>query len=272
MGGSSNIYLGEEAGNLAITGTENTCVGYGSGFSLTTGSQNTAVGYQTLPSCNSSGNSCLGFEALNGVTTGGDNTAVGYAAAGAINSGTFNTALGQQALSAVTTGSFNCCLGYGSGFSLATSDSNNIMIMAQGAGGTNGSIQIGINGTHTTCFIQGISGKTVTGTAVLCSTSGQLGTIASSIRYKENVEDLGNASEDIYNLRPVRFNYKTDPEKKQQYGLIAEEVAKDMDYLCFHGEDNQPDSVKYHELPVLLLAELKKLQARIVVLESRVAA
>lgn len=135
-------------------------------------------------------------------------------------------------------------------------------------------IRIGTNGTgsgqQNSCFIAGITGVTVTGIAVLCSTSGQLGTVSSSLRFKENVVDMGDESSRLYDLRPVLFNFKEDPEKKMASGLIAEEVDKVMPDLVVYDEDNMPYSVKYHELPAMLLNEIKKLKSRIEELEKRI--
>jgi hypothetical protein len=116
-------------------------------------------------------------------------------------------------------------------------------------------------------YISGITGATVTGSAVLCSTSGQLGTISSSIRFKENVEDMGSASNDVLKLRPVTFDYINNPEMGRQTGLIAEEVFEVMPNLVIIGLDGLPETVKYHELPAILLNEIQKLNKRITSLE-----
>ena len=100
------------------------------------------------------------------------------------------------------------------------------------------------------------------GSAVLCSALGELGTVVSSIKYKENIEDF-KENISILNLRPVEFNYKKDKEKQKQYGLIAEEVHHNFPYLCLYNEKNEPESVKYHELPIFLLNEIKKLKLEI---------
>jgi hypothetical protein len=87
--------------------------------------------------------------------------------------------------------------------------------------------------------------------------AGQLGTLTSSIRYKRDVHDMGDASDRLMKLRPVTFRYKADP-TTQQYGLIAEEVAKVYSELVVDGADGKPQTVAYHLLPAMLLNELKK--------------
>ena len=42
---------------------------------------------------------------------------------------------------------------------------------------------------------------------------------------------MGEASQAIMELRPVTFRYKTQPEGRTQFGLIAEEVEKVMPEL-----------------------------------------
>jgi len=69
-------------------------------------------------------------------------------------------------------------------------------------------------------------------------------------------------------LRPVTFIYKESPQWNRT-GLIAEEVLEIMPELVANNAEGQPESVKYHELPVLLLNEIQKLLKRIEALEAR---
>ena len=80
--------------------------------------------------------------------------------------------------------------------------------------------------------IKGISGvMTAINNAVpvLIDSAGQLGTINSSRRYKEDIDNMARASDNLLSLRPVIFRYKKaieDGDIPIQYGLIAEEVAE----------------------------------------------
>ena len=56
------------------------------------------------------------------------------------------------------------------------------------------------------------------------------------------------------------------------YGLIAEEVAEVMPELVVFNEQNQPETVKYHILPSLLLAEVQRLERERAELARRVEA
>jgi hypothetical protein len=211
-------------------------------------------------------NTASGYGALYATTTGNSNTASGYEALYGNTSGTQNTATGLHALAANTTGSNNIAEGYHAGYNLTTG-SNNIDIGSPGVKAESGVIRIGtITGTTSTqsaAYVAGIYGvKTATtGTAVFIDSSGQLGTVSSSVRYKEDIQPMAAASERLLNLRPVKFRYKkadASGEKPVQYGLIAEEVAAVFPELVLFNKDGQPETVAYHILPTLLLNEYQK--------------
>ncbi len=101
--------------------------------------------------------------------------------------------------------------------------------------------------------------------AVLIDSNGQLGTINSSRRFKEEIRDMGDATERLLELRPVTFRYKPEVqsgERPVEYGLIAEEVAEVFPDLVIYDEEGLPFTVKYHLLSSMLLNELKKLRER----------
>ena len=58
------------------------------------------------------------------------------------------------------------------------------------------------------------------GTGVIINSSGQLGTILSSARFKEQIKPMDKASEAILLLEPVTFHYKhdLDPDGIPQFG------------------------------------------------------
>src|SRR3954447_1104606 len=96
--------------------------------------------------------------------------------------------------------------------------------------------------------------------------NGQLGTVTSSLRFKEDVEAMGDASEGLMKLRPVTFHYKApydDGTHLLQYGLIAEEVAKVYPDLVQYDEKGKPFTVRYHEINTMLLNELQKQHGKI---------
>jgi len=93
-----------------------------------------------------------------------------------------------------------------------------------------------------------------------------LGTLTSSVRFKEDVATMGEASHDLMKLRPVVFHYKApydDGSRLLQYGLIAEEVAKVAPELVQYDATGQPFTVRYHALNAMLLNELQKQHAKV---------
>ena len=63
--------------------------------------------------------------------------------------------------------------------------------------------------TATGTFIAGISGKTVANpVGVIINASGQLGTIQSSARFKDNIKPMDQASEALLALKPVTSLYR----------------------------------------------------------------
>jgi hypothetical protein len=92
---------------------------------------------------------------------------------------------------------------------------------------------------------------------VLVNASGVLGTTTSSARFKQDIENMGEASDHVMALRPVTFRYRENPQERQ-YGLIAEEVAEVAPELVAPGAEGEPYSVRYHVLPSMLLNEMQK--------------
>jgi hypothetical protein len=109
------------------------------------------------------------------------------------------------------------------------------------------------------CFIGGINGQTTTnGTAVFINSSGKLGTITSSARFKKDIKPMDSASEVILSLRPVTFQYRSDTMNTSQFGLIAEEVAKVNPALVVRDKEGKPYSVRYEAVNAMLLNEFLK--------------
>jgi Chaperone of endosialidase len=246
------------------SGDGNTGVGAYALWSNATGGGNTGIGVSAL-SNNAAGdsNTAVGAEALLANQLGQSNTAVGRFALRQA-SGSDNTALGRSALQIVTTGTGNLALGSGSGGGL-TSGSANVYIQATaGAASESNTLRIGV--ALDRAFIDGIRGTTTAlndAVPVVIDANGQLGTVSSSRRTKDNIQDLGPVSRGIFDLRPVQFTYKhpfADGSTPVQYGLIAEEVEQAMPALVAYGADGTPETVKYHVLPTLLLAEVQRLE------------
>ena len=79
----------------------------------------------------------------------------------------------------------------------------------------NGGTRIGTRGTNpvnqTSCFAAGIRGITTGNNdaiAVVIDSNGQLGTVSSSLRFKEDIHDMDTVSSGLMRLRPVTFRYQ----------------------------------------------------------------
>ena len=118
-------------------------------------------------------------------------------------------------------------------------------------------IRIGAQGTQTASYFAGIYGSTLSsGSAVYVTSTGQLGTVGSSERFKRNIHDMGNASDALLSLRPVAFQYKPeiDPAGKSQFGLIAEEVAKLDPDLIVRDEKGKILTVRYDAINAMTVS------------------
>jgi trimeric autotransporter adhesin len=239
----------------------NTAVGNNALFSLTTGVYNTASGYQALfRDTIGSENTAAGVSALYYNVGGSYNTANGYAALVANTTGNNNTANGVNALHNNTTGSYNIALGYGAG-QLLTTGNLNIDIGHPGVAAESGTIRIG-SSSQTRAFIAGVWRGGAVGydhLPVQVDSVGQLGTNNSSRRFKKAIKPMEQASEAILALKPVTFQYKSDPPSAgPQFGLIAEEVAEVDPDLVVHDADGEVYGVRYEAVNTMLLNEFLK--------------
>jgi Chaperone of endosialidase len=295
MTGDGNTASGVDALVFNSVGTQNSAFGFDALTTNDSGGQNAAVGYQALTNSTVSGNTAVGWQALSSDSTGSSNTAVGSSALAFNQTGTTdvavgygalyrntassntaagwqslnanttgagNTASGTSALQSNTTGDNNIAEGYQAGFN-QTTGSNNIDIGSVGVAGESNVIRIGTKGTHKVTVIAGINSSKVTGSAVYVTTTGRLGVLASSERFKTSIAPIGDSTEKLQQLRPVSFHLKAEPKGAVQYGLIAEEVAKVYPELVIRDEKGRIDGVRYDELAPMLLNEVQQQQQKI---------
>ena len=258
--GIPNTALGYQALYRNTTGNYNTAAGFRALVSNTSGAQNTSTGYNAL-STNTIGsyNTASGLRALFGNSTGSENTAAGVSALASNENGNQNTAVGFKALLANRGGSNNIALGYEAGSNVGgmyNPRNNNIEIGKGGDFLDNNTVRIG--DVQTATFIAGIRGAAVVGDTVVVDANGQLGTATSSARFKEEIKPMDKASEAIFALEPVSFQYKIDTKGTRQFGLIAEEVAKVNPDLVVRDRKGEIYSVRYEAVNAMLLNEFLK--------------
>lgn len=263
--GGANTAAGAYALSGNTTGNNNVAIGANTLLSNASGSANTAVGGFALSNNYANDNTAVGISTLWTNTVGADNTALGASALFNNTGGSYNVALGQNALFSNTAGSWNIGIGYQAGTAL-TNGNNNIFIANAGQSNDSNTIRVGTPGTQTSTYMAGIFNTNLSGSTVLINSSGQLGIATSSERFKEDVTDMGNASDALMLLRPVSYRYKqpfNDGTQPLQYGLLGENVAKVYPQLVVYAADGQIQSLEYQQLPALLLNEVQK-QHRII--------
>jgi Chaperone of endosialidase len=130
--------------------------------------------------------------------------------------------VGDDALQNNNSGDENTALGFKAGLN-ATTGAGNVYI---------GSQIIGVAGESNHTYIRNIKDTTVSGggtdTVTVNLTTGLLGHLSSSKRYKEDIKSMDSASEALYRIKPVTYHYKKEIDATQSldYGLVAEDVAQ----------------------------------------------
>ena len=263
--GSYNTAVG--AGTLIINnGTSNTAVGAAALLLNATGSNNTAVGTDALVYNTTDRNTAVGAFALFADTGGTDNCAVGFEALTSDTAGGANTAVGRGALDQNVSGNFNTAIGKDAG-GLATG-SGNVYI---------GHLVAGVAGENNHTYIRNINSTTVSGGGTdfvtVDLTTGLLGHLSSSRRYKEDIKPMDKASEALYQLKPVTYRYRKEIERTQSpaFGLIAEEVAEVNPTLVARNAQGQPETVHYEMVNAMMLNEFLKEHKKVQNLEATVA-
>lgn len=262
---------------LNSNGANSAGVGFGA-LANSSGGRNNAFGLNALgltPGNTGQFNNSVGAEANEHNTSGGSNNAFGDSAMQTNSTGSSNTAIGDFALGNMVTGSNNTAIGASAGLGILLS--NNIDIGNQGTAADSGVIRIG-DVNQNKFFASGVRGVT-TGAAdavgVMIDSSGQLGTVNSSRRYKEDIQDMGEASSGLMKLRPVTYRYQqpyADGSKPTDYGLIAEEVEEVYPDMVTHLANGEVETVQYHKINAMLLNEVQKQQRKIAQQEQAIEA
>ena len=277
--GSLNTFLGQNAGNLFMTGYQNTASGFGALQSNATGVANTASGYYALQ-LNTTGifNTADGVFALANNTEGGSNTAIGLEALFAnstgfsnVGIGTFallnnqsgfsNTAIGPDALTSNTTGDSNTAAGY---WALIKNDigAHNTAVGAfadVSAGDLTNATAIGF------AAIVNDSNKIRLGNSSVAVIEGQVPyTFTSDKNQKENFKSVDGEAVlgKIGGLNLTSWNYiGHDPKQLRHYGAVAQE------FFAAFGRDGvgtigTPTTINSGDLEGILMIAVQALEKR----------
>lgn len=253
--GAYNDAVGAFALSSNIDGSFNNAFGDTALSANVHGADNTALGDLALSNNDSTGageasfNTAVGAQALFQNTDGESNNAIGFYALGFNTTGRYNQAMGVSALLNNTTGSFNVAIGDSAGSNVTTAD--NVICIGDLVAGDN---------VSDSCYIGNISGRPGGSQAVYVNGNGKLGFQVSSRRFKDEIKPMKQASEAIYDLRPVSFRYKTEiePTRPVGFGLIAEDVEKVNPDLVTRDAHGTVGSVRYDAVNAMLLNEFLK--------------
>src|SRR5712692_6470032 len=276
--GINNVFVGQNAGNLTMTGQANTGCGAGALASNTSGGQNTAIGFNALQSNNTGGgNTASGWIALSGNTAGQNNTASGAFALLNNTTGSGNTASGVQAL-LNNNGDGNTGSGLGA-LQRNTGGSNNTAIgvdalFSNTTGGQNTAIGNGADvsvGNLTNATVIGFnaivnaSNKIRLGNANVAVIEGQVAyTFTSDRNQKENFQPVDGQQVlgKIRGLSLTSWNYiGHDPKQFRHYGPVAQEffAAFGHDGL---GTIGTPTTINSGDMEGVLMVAVQALEKR----------
>jgi uncharacterized coiled-coil protein SlyX len=174
--------------------------------------------------------------------------------------GVANTAVGESALLNNSSGNGNVAIGAGAGQNVLTASG----VTSIGHSGAN------VDNTTWIGNIYNVATQSGTTAPVVVSDGGQLGTVASSERFKKDIATMEKTSEAILSLRPVTFHYKADTKGVPQYGLIAEEVAKVNQALVLPDKEGKPYTVRYDAVNAMLLNEFLKEHKKVEEQQSKI--
>ena len=259
-------------------------MGYQALLSNIDGNSNTAVGFQALFS-NTDGdeNSALGFQALDQNTTGFRNNAFGLLRRWRTTSAAISTTrLVVSHCNSDTGGQYNCAFGNAALIN-STGDANTAAGILRRSRSHHWQWQClyrlscsGLASENNHTYIRNINSTSVSGggtdTVTINLSTGLLGHLSSSRRYKENIKAIGDASEALYRLKPVSYRYKKEIDSTQSpaFGLIAEEVADVNAALVARNSNGEPESVHYEMVNAMLLNEFLKEHATVEELKKQI--
>jgi hypothetical protein len=244
---------------LHNVGVGNTALGIGAHQPPFSATNNVAVGLSSLLDIsNGSNNVAVGFSSLINNTSGGDDVAIGpNALVNASTASNYNLALGSDGMAGPA------------GTNIATNSVSDVLLENPGVANESNTMRIGSSCCQLRTFIAGISGVTTgltNAVPVMIDANGQLGTVNSSRRFKENIQDMNEMSQGLLRLRPVTYRYKqpyADGSRPIEYGLIAEEVERVFPDLVARSTDGQIQTVQYQKLTPMLLNEVQHHNSRI---------
>ncbi len=246
--GTGNFFIGNGAGNSALSGKNNIVFGLFSSSKMAAASFNTIVGDSALYNDSIGNNNCaFGFKSLYNNIQGSYNTALGFDALyvngyGNANTsvgmyslynctGSFNTAVGYSSLGSVTSGLYNC--GFGEGTLSKTQTGIENSAVGYGADVTASNISNAtVIGYNAVCDA---SNKVRIGNTSVSSIGGQVGwTTFSDGRYKKNIKENVVGLAFINKLRPITYTVDISA-VDNHYGKMNNDKNANADKIVYTG-------------------------------------
>jgi hypothetical protein len=126
-----------------------------------------------------------------------------------------------------------------------------------------------LNAPNTGLFINPIRGPFATSNVLSYNlTTHEIVYNGSSKRYKYDIKDLNENTENLYKLVPREFKYILNDEK--DVGLIAEEAQSCDPLFAYTDPDGNPEGIQWNTITTYLIAEMKKLKEDMVLFEKEI--
>jgi len=126
-----------------------------------------------------------------------------------------------------------------------------------------------------TGLLSGSPYNNTTGVAANCVIAGDgvLYRSTSSLKYKEDIEDMQYGLAHVLQLRPVTYRGKSEADGSKRFGgLIAEEVdSVGLTEFVQYAADGTPDALAYSNMVALAFNAIKELNAKVEALQAKVA-
>ncbi|NOX17662.1 MAG: hypothetical protein GXO87_05195 [Chlorobi bacterium] len=286
-GGSSNTFVGKDAGSSNTSGEDNAFFGYKAGNSVTTSTRNVMLGSEAGRSAVGTNCIFIGFQTgyiaqgfsnifignSNGrISTGNFNLAIGLTAGYDLTSGSHNIFMGTLTGYKNTTGSYNVFVGSQAGYDNLTGNKN-VFIGYNAGFAETGSNKLYIDNSSTTSPL--IYGDFSTDDVKINGDLTVTGTITeiSDARYKKNIAPIENASEKIQRINGVYYNWDKEKHPElvtgsgREIGVLAQDVEKVFPELVKTDEKGFK-SVNYSKLSAILIEAVKEQQTNIEALQK----
>ena len=154
-----------------------------------------------------------------------------------------------------------------SGYALVSNGSGTLSWAAAGATLTDDASSTTLYPTMSTATSGSLTGARVSSSKFTFNASTGLLTVvsiteSSSITLKENINPIINGLDSVLNLQAYTYDRK-DGSKKDEAGLIAEEVVEVLPNIVTYDEDGKPSGINYSKLSAYLIEAVKSLKQEI---------